>query len=116
MELNINDSANVAKYGLEASPNIRKIFMDYLLNYLLLPYESANVKPPVSTTQQPQSQEQLQNAQTNSIVNEPIVTTAAASEIPACMSEKLYKQFKNDVNLLDGDELEQVSLFVEVRV
>ena len=90
LELNINDSVNSVKYGLEINQKIRKYFLDYLFNYLLLPYEYPQnaVK---AATQQPQTSE-----------------VPPTSEIPSCMSEKVYKQFKNDVNLQDIDELEQV--------
>lgn len=97
LELNINDSVNLTKYGLESNPKIRKYFLDYLFNYLLLPYESPKnaSAAAAATIQQP-----------TAAGNE--TQTSATSEIPACMNEKTFKQFKNDVNLQEIDELEQV--------
>jgi hypothetical protein len=96
LELNINDSINLTKYGLENNLKIRKYFLDYLFNYLLLPYESPAGKPTTASAQATEA-------------------TTTTSEIPSCMSEKVYKQFKNDVNLQDIEELEQVPSKVDNR-
>jgi hypothetical protein len=47
-------------------------------------------------------------------------TTAAtaavnpAPETPACMSESIYKRFKADLNLENGDELEKVKKKIKI--
>ena len=102
LDLNINDSSNTTKYGLENIPKIRKYFLDYLFNYLLLPYESLSGKPTTTASNSSQPQE-LANLVPGAEAN-----NSNNNEFPACMSEKVYKQFKTDVNLQDVDELEQV--------
>lgn len=105
LELNVNDSINVVKYGLNDMPKIRKYFLDYLLNYLLLPYEL-----PTTTNATKPIQQQQQASNANESTNTPPQAQAQpppTSEIPACLSEKLYKQFKSDVNLENVDELER---------
>jgi Proteasome stabiliser len=93
------------KYGLVDQPKIRKLFLEYLLNYLLLPYEWA--KPPAATTTNQQTP--AATAQTDATETQASNTN---SEIPGCMSEKLYKQFKNDVNLEDIEALEQAKVAI----
>lgn len=88
LELNRNNSSSFAhKYSLSGQPKHRKKLLDYLFNFILLPYEPSK----------------LIVAKTNDTPND----TASKSEIPACMSEKIYKQFKQDINLENTDELEQ---------
>lgn len=84
MELKPNDSKCKQKYSFVESEKLRKQFLDYLLNYLLLPYN------------------QNKSASTSN--------TSAQSEIPACMNDSTYKRFKNDVNLDNGDEIEKFKI------
>jgi len=87
LELQPNDPVNKIKFGFTDSPNLRKKFLDYLFYFLLLPYGS-NKQPPALTT----------------------VSAEPVSDIPACMSEAIYKRFKTDVNLEDGEELEKTKI------
>ncbi|RNA28281.1 proteasome-associated ECM29 -like protein [Brachionus plicatilis] len=84
LDLKPNDSKCKEKFGFIESDKLRKQFLDYLLNYLLLPYN--------------------QNKSTSSS------NVPAQSEIPACMSDSIYKRFKNDVNMDNGDEIEKFKI------
>ena len=86
LELKPNDNSNQRKYGLETAPLLRKYLLDYLFHFLLLPYSTSNNTANVATA----------------------AATAQVIETPACLSEVIYKRFKNDLNLEDGDQLEQV--------
>ena len=71
--------------------------MDYLFYFLLLPY--ATNKPAAAPIPTPGTQ--------------PVATTPPvnqAPEIPACMSDIIYKRYKNDFNLDDADVLERVTI------
>ena len=120
LELNINDQSNEAKYGLTKSPKLRKLFLDYLFNYLLLPYEHnpAKPKPPQQPPVQPQQSnedgspdaETIADVDQTTLVNEAANAEAnSKSNLMACLSETIYKQLKQDVNLEDVEELEQVN-------
>ncbi len=88
LDLKPNDNINKEKYGLINSASLRKYFLDYLFYFLLLPY---SVNKPAAT--------------------DSTATNVVTPEIPACMSEILYKRYKNDFNLDDGDEIEKVIIF-----
>ena len=75
---------------------------------LLLPY-SQNVvqQPPLATP----SQASPNSSDTNTQTTTPAAassTQAANSDIPACLSESIFKTYKNDINLDNGDEIEKV--------
>ena len=83
---------------------IKEYFLDYLFYVLLLPYSSNNLnKQAVNTT--PSNASSLNNsAQLNEIPNQTDTTlltsnTPPNTEIPACLSENIYKRLKNDLNL-----------------
>ncbi|CAF0720691.1 unnamed protein product [Brachionus calyciflorus] len=100
LNLKPNDNKCKEKYGFVNSPKLRKQFLDYLFYYLLLPY-TQNINKPVPTqTTQPSVP----------LAQQPNPSTSSQSEIPACMSEAIYKRFKNDINLENGDEIEQMKI------
>ena len=68
-----------------------------MLHFLLLPYNQNPVKPPPNAESAPVA---------SSSINLPDMPI---SETPACLSEAVYKRFKNDINLDNGDEIEQVA-------
>ncbi len=104
LELNINDSANIGKYGLTDKPKLRKYFLDYLFNFLLLPYETL---PPTATKATAKdSQAQSDGAGSSSIAQ----PATQLNETPPCLSERIYKQFRSDVNLDNPDELEELKV------
>ena len=116
LELKQGDSSNKEKYGLENSPKLRKNLIDYLFYFLLLPYttNTAPKLPPLTQTTTPSTnQQQTQPPQTSTSTPTQAQTTTAnpAPETPACFSESVYKRFKNDFNLDNGDEIEQVNRF-----
>ena len=90
LELKQNDNSNIEKYGLVNSPKLRKHFLDYLFNFLLLPY--------------------TQNTPGTAIADNNQQSANQGPEIPACLSEAAFKQFKNDVNFENGDEIEQIKI------
>ncbi len=92
LELKPNDPVNKEKFGFSDSPKLRKQFLDYLFYFLLLPY---------ATNKQPLA---------NTASNTAAPATSPVQEIPACLSEAIYKRFKTDVNLEDGDELERTKI------
>jgi hypothetical protein len=114
LELKPSDSSNIKKYGLESSPKLRKQFITYLFHFLLLPYnQNPVVKPSVSN-----ENSNAGAASTAGVAASPVNTNtsinmpdAPISETPACLSESVYKRFKNDINLDNGDETEQVNLY-----
>ena len=89
LELKPNDEANKLKYGFTNSFKLRKHFLDYMFYFLLLPY-AANKPVAAASSSQP--------------------TVAAQPETPACMSESIYKRFKLDINMENGDELERLKI------
>jgi proteasome component ECM29 len=116
LELKQNDNSNKLKYGLNNSPKLRKYFLDYLFYFLLLPYASQN-KPANTATSTPMTT--LPPLTGNSAEDTNILAQAAAAasisqaqtnDVPACMSENIYKRFKNDFNLENGDEIEQLKI------
>ena len=98
LDLKPNDNINKEKYGLVNSPKLRKYFLDYLFYFLLLPY--APSKPAVAAVQTP-STDNTATAAAAAVTSQP-----AVPEIPACMSETIFKRYKNDFTL--DDELEKV--------
>ena len=98
LDLKPNDNKCKEKYGFLNSPKLRKQFLDYLFYYLLLPYTQN--KPTVTTPNQ--------NPSSTPITTPPATNTQP--EIPACMSEAIFKRFKNDINLENGDEIEQLKV------
>jgi len=102
LELKPSDSSNITKYGLENSPKLRKQFITYLFHFLLLPYNQNPVNKPTTSTDAAPTVPQVN---TNTSINMP---DAPISETPACLSESVYKRLKNDINLDNGDEIEQV--------
>ena len=110
---------NKEKYGLENSPKLRKQLIDYLFYFLLLPYSSntAPKLPPLAQTTSP-STTQLQTQAPQTSTSAPALTQATPAsttpETPACLSESIYKRFKNDFNMDNGDEIEQVIDFFVV--
>jgi hypothetical protein len=110
LELKPSDSSNIKKYGLENSPKLRKQFITYLFHFLLLPYnQNPVVKPPVSNENAGTAGAAASPVNTNTSINMP---DAPISETPACLSESVYKRFKNDINLDNGDETEQVFILL----
>lgn len=108
LELKPNDNKSKEKYGFLNSSKLRKQFLDYLFFVLLLPYSQNTNKPLVTTSTtitatpgNPPMSLLPQTPQTST-------PSAPASEIPACLSESIYKRLKNDINIENGDELEQV--------
>lgn len=100
LSLQPNDNPNKIKYGLVNSPKLRKYFLDYLYYFLLLPY-STNIAKPVVNDES--------NANTTAVSSTPSNVTPV-SDIPAGFSETIYKRFKNDFNLDNGDEIEQLKI------
>lgn len=94
LDLKPNDNINKEKYGLEKSPKLRKYFLDYLFYFLLLPYSPSKPVVPVAV------------ASTDNSASASLVAPPTAPEIPACMSEIIFKRYKNDFTL--DDELEKV--------
>jgi proteasome component ECM29 len=92
LDLKPNDSVNNKKYSFENKPKLRKYFLDYLFQLLLLPY----------STHQQQQQQQSTPLET------PLVTTT--NEIPACMSESSFKRFKLDLNIENSNEADTEQL------
>ena len=105
LELKPSDSANITKYGLENAPKLRKQFITYLLQFLLLPYNQNSVNKPPPSLDSNADSNNSQQATTFASINMP---DAPISETPACLSEAVYKRLKNDINLDNGDEIEQV--------
>jgi hypothetical protein len=125
LDLKFNDNLNKKQYGLVNSPKIRNYFLDYLFYTLLLPY-SANslaINKAATTTQVPSAI----GAVLNSTPTEGAFTelshqqrvaqsavqsqqTSINNELPPCFSENVYKRFKNNINLENGDELEQTKI------
>jgi proteasome component ECM29 len=105
LDLKQNDNSNIEKYGFVNSPKLRKLFLDYLFNFLLLPY-TQNAPVPSSTNVQ------LALSNTTAITTSPPSQSSQPSqpEIPACLSESAFKQLKNDVNLENGDEIEEIKI------
>lgn len=98
LELKIGDTSYVNKYSLKDSPRLRKHFLDYLFYFLLLSYAPSKTAVTYAEASVPSS---------------PAVAAAAAvvattDEIPACMSESIYKRLKANTNLENGEEIEQV--------
>jgi proteasome component ECM29 len=117
LELKQNDNSNKLKYGLNSSPKLRKYFLDYLFYFLLLSY-SSQTKPANNSGGGAAALTPLPPLTGNSVEDTNILTQAAAaasisqqaSDVPACMSESIYKRFKNDFNLENGDEIEQLKI------
>ena len=108
LDLKQNDNSNIEKYGLLNSPKLRKQFLDYLFNFLLLPYSySQDASAPPTSTNQSLATANLQSL-TTSPTSQPV--QPVQPEIPACLSESIFKQFKNDINLYDGDEIEEIKI------
>ena len=97
LDLKQNDNSNIEKYGLLNSPKLRKQFLDYLFNFLLLPYSySQDASAPPTSTNQSIATANLQSL-TTSPTSQPV--QPVQPEIPACLSESIFKQFKNDILL-----------------
>ena len=79
----------------------------------MLPYNSntAPKLPPLAQTTTP-STTQLQTQSLQTSTPTPALTQATTAnttpETPGCLSESIYKRFKNDFNMDNGDEIEQV--------
>lgn len=87
-------------------PKLRKNFLDYMFNYLLLPYD-LNKKP--TPTAPPTTTQQSSTADTATTTAN---TTNPASETPACLNEKIFKHFKNDLSNESEDEIEEVIIIL----
>ena len=108
IELKVNDNTNKLKYGMEDAPKLRKSFLDYLFYFLLLPYSPyppRSTLPSVTTTTTTSNQPPSASAALSPSTN----ATTVSSDTPACMSDAIYKQFKKDIDVDNGDELEQVT-------
>ena len=96
LELKPNDEKNKQRYGFLESPKLRKYFLDYLFYFLLLPY-APNKQPvvnPVST-----GTPTLSNVQQ-------IAATNPTPDIPACMSESIYKRYCVQIEILFNDSFQ----------
>ena len=80
--------------------------MDYLYFLLLLPYAS-NKQAVANQASATGAQQQETTTAATAAVN-------PAPETPACMSESIYKRFKADLNLENGDELEKVKKKIKI--
>ena len=115
IELKHNDQSNRTKFGLASSPKLRKYFLDYMFHFLLLPYSTAQTSKPAAPSSEPTAESSNGAvALTSEEASALPTTTTPSSEVPACMSEAIYKRFKADINLDNGDELEKVSRFLAV--
>ena len=96
-----NDNSYKEKYGLMNQPKLRRSFLDFLFYFLVLPYSVSQANKPATNS-----------VTSTGASNEPSSSTASNSnpitETPACLSETIHKRFKTNLNLDDGDELEQV--------
>ena len=99
LDLSAYNGEQTRKFGLAEQPKLRKYFLDYMLNYLLLPYD-LNKKPSA-----PAPQANGQQPPTDAITT---ATSNPASEVPACLNEKVFKQFKADLSTESEDEIEEV--------
>ena len=114
LELKQNDKSNKEKFGLLNSPKLRKYVLDYFFYCLLLPYSSTNTANKIPVSSNVNSNTSLTAGSVvdaNSAFSASASTTTPftqANEIPACLSENIYKRYKNDLNLENGDEIEQV--------
>lgn len=116
IELKHNDQSNRTKFGLANSPKLRKYFLDYMFHFLLLPYSTTQTsKPVVASSDQTESSNGAASSASEEASVLPTATTPS-SEVPACMSEAIYKRFKADINLDNGDELEKVSFLLGMNV
>jgi proteasome component ECM29 len=117
LELKQNDNSNRVKYGLASSPKLRKYVLDYMFYFLLLPYslhqtssKAGHSPASVMSTLPPLTDETGGLAAQAAAASIIAAAQAAASEVPACMSEAIYKRFKSDVNFDNGDEIEQLKI------
>ncbi len=83
---------------------MRQYFLDYLFQFLLLPYSSSQKIQ--QTTISSQSQLASSSSEEATLSN----SATHVSETPACLSEAAYKKFKMDINLDNSDEVENVSV------
>ena len=106
LDLSAYNGEQTRKYGLPEQPKLRKYFLDYMLNYLLLPYD-LNKKPSAPVPQA--NSQQTPNDATTTVASNP------TSEVPACLNEKVYKQFKADLSTESEDEIEEVVFYSKLK-
>lgn len=87
LELKPNEEINKQKYGFQQQLKLKKSFLDYLYYFLLLPY-APNKQPTTAAASNPPA-----TALTNLSISPPPAPAANPTpEIPACLSESIYKR------------------------
>ncbi|CAF0878137.1 unnamed protein product [Rotaria sordida] len=113
-----NMNENIIKYGLTDQPIIRNLFLNFLLNVILLPYKFEETKPR-NTTRTTQQRSYIEPSQAP--IDEVLFSTmddAPSKEVEVfkqpypCMNEQLYNRITEAIQTDDLNQVEKLKVAI----
>ncbi|UJR33845.1 hypothetical protein I4U23_021268 [Adineta vaga] len=107
-----NMNENITKYGLVDQPTIRHLFLNFLLNVLLLPYKFDETKSRTTTNTQrahvEPSQAPVDEVLFSTMEDAPSKEPEAFKQPFPCMNEPLYNRITEAIQTDDLDQVEKL--------